>query len=78
MEIGYLRTLNSITGHIKSVVKYLAIVCYQVTEEILTEKEILSGGAWVAQVVQHPTLDLGSGDDPRGVGSSPMSGSVLN
>ena len=32
----------------------------------------------VAQSVEHLTLDFCSGHDPRVVGSSPMSGSVLN
>ena len=34
--------------------------------------------AWVAQSVEHPTLDFGSGLDPRVLGSSPTSGSVLS
>ena len=33
-------------------------------------------GAWVAQSVEHLTLDLGSGHDPKVVGSSPVSGSI--
>ena len=32
---------------------------------------------WVAQSVEWPTLDFGSGHDPRAVGSSPGSGSEL-
>ena len=31
----------------------------------------------MAQSVEHPTLDFGSGHDPRIVGLSPTSGSVL-
>ena len=31
----------------------------------------------MAQSVERPTLDLGSGQDPKVVGSSPKSGSVL-
>ena len=34
-------------------------------------------GAWVAQSVERPTLDFGSGRDPRAVGLSPVLGSVL-
>ena len=34
-------------------------------------------GAWVAQSVECLTLDFSSGHDPRAVGSSPASGSVL-
>ena len=34
-------------------------------------------GAWVAQLVEHPTLDFGLGHDLTAVGSSPTSGSVL-
>ena len=34
-------------------------------------------GTCVAQSVEHLTLDLGAGHDPRVVGSSPVSGSVL-
>ena len=36
-----------------------------------------AGGPWVAQLVEHLTLDFSSGYDPRDVGSSPVSGSVL-
>ena len=35
-------------------------------------------GTWVAQSVGQPTLDFGSGHDPRVMGSSPMSGSTLS
>ena len=35
-------------------------------------------GAWVAQSVEHPTLDFGSGHDLRLVKSSPMLGSALS
>ena len=31
----------------------------------------------MAQLVKRPTLDFGSGHDPRAVGSSPASGSAL-
>ena len=34
-------------------------------------------GAWVAQSVECLTLDFGSGHDPRVLGSSPVSGSLL-
>ena len=45
----------------------------------LVHKEGLSfRGAWAAQSVEHPTLDFSSGHDPRVVGSSPTSGSVLS
>ena len=37
-----------------------------------------SGGTWVAQPVECPTLDFGSGHDPRVVGQSSASGSVLS
>ena len=32
----------------------------------------------MAQLVEHLTLDFGSGHDPRVMGSSPMSGSMLS
>ena len=32
----------------------------------------------MAQLVEHPTLDLGSGQDPRVVGLSPVLGSALS
>ena len=35
-------------------------------------------GAWVAQLVKHPTLNLSSGHDPRDVGLSPTSGSEMS
>ena len=34
-------------------------------------------GAWVAQLVEHPILDLSSGLDLRVVGSSPTLDSML-
>ena len=38
-----------------------------------------SGDTWVAQSVEHRTLDFGSGHDPRVVGSSPhVLGSMLS
>ena len=37
-----------------------------------------SRGAWVAQSVERPTLDFGSGHDPRVAGSGPTSGSALS
>ena len=40
-------------------------------------RRIRCGGAWVAQSVGHLPLDLGSGHDPRVVGSSPVLCSVL-
>ena len=36
-----------------------------------------SGGTWVAQSVEHPTLGFGSGHDLGVVRSSPASGSML-
>jgi len=38
----------------------------------------LCRGAWVAQSVDHLTLDLGSGPDLGVTGSSPKSGSALS
>ena len=38
--------------------------------------ENADGGAWVAQWVEHLTLDFASGHDPRVMGSSPVSGSA--
>ena len=35
-------------------------------------------GTWVAQSITHPTLDFGSGRDPRVVGLGPTLGSVLS
>ena len=41
-------------------------------------KNISFRGAWVAQSVESPTLEFGSGHDPRVVGLSPTSGSALS
>ena len=41
-------------------------------------QKINDGGAWVAQLVEGPTLDLGSGNDPRVMELSPMWGSTLS
>ena len=35
-------------------------------------------GTWVPQLVERPTLDFGSGRDPRVVGLGPVLGSVLS
>ena len=35
-------------------------------------------GAWVAQLVEHPALHVGSGHDPRVMRPSPKSGSMLS
>ena len=40
-------------------------------------KTYMLGCAWVAQSVEHPTLDFRSGHDSKVVGSCPTSGSVL-
>ena len=40
-------------------------------------KKPWAGGAWVAQMVGHLTLDFSSGHDLMVLGSSPMWGSVL-
>ena len=39
---------------------------------------LMARGAWVAQLVEEPTLDFSPGHDPRVVGSNPVSDSVLN
>jgi len=39
--------------------------------------ELALRGAWMAQSVEHPTLDFSSGHDLRVVGLSPVLGSVL-
>ena len=39
---------------------------------------LIPRGAWVAQSINHPTLDFGSGHDLTVVSSSPASGSVLS
>ena len=44
---------------------------------IVSFKRVISQGAKVAQLVEHLALDFGSGHDPRVVGSSPTSGSIL-
>ena len=36
------------------------------------------GGTWMAQLVEHPILGFGTGRDPRVMGLSPKSGTVLN
>ena len=36
------------------------------------------GGIWVAQSVEHVTLDFGSSYDPKVMGSSSMLGSALS
>ena len=40
-------------------------------------KNVKNRGAWVAQLVERPTLDLSSGLDLRVVSPSPTLGSVL-
>ena len=40
------------------------------------EKNMFCRGAWVAQLVDHLTLDFDSGHDPRVVGLSPTLGSM--
>ena len=40
------------------------------------QKGIYHRGSWVAQSVEHVTLDFGSGHDPGVMGSSPVSGSM--
>jgi len=40
-------------------------------------KMVAARGAWVVQLVNHLTLDFGSGHGLRVVGLSPVSGSVL-
>ena len=37
-------------------------------------KNAFHGGAWLAQSVKHPTLDVGSGHDLRVMGPSPCEG----
>ena len=44
----------------------------------LTYLKVEGGSAWLAQSVECPTLDFGSGHDPRVVELSPVLGSVLN
>ena len=44
----------------------------------LISVKVYTGSAWVAQLVEHPTLDFSSGHDLRVVGSSPESGSMLS
>ena len=41
-------------------------------------KTVKFQGAWVAQLVEHLTLDLGSGHDPRVMGSSLELSSMLS
>ena len=43
-----------------------------------TAYNLRTRGAWVAQLVERPTSDFGSGHDPRVVGLSPVSGSALS
>ena len=59
-----------------------AVLCWPMFNKQLwvgarVQKKAPVGGAWVAQSGEHPTLDFGSGHDPRVVGSSPTSGSRL-
>ena len=42
------------------------------------KRECIVWGAWVAQSVEHPTLDFGSVHDPRVLGSSAVLGSKLS
>jgi len=45
-------------------------------ERKVTLKDLRSWGAWVAQLVKHPTLDFSSVHDLRVVRSSPVSSSM--
>ena len=40
--------------------------------------KMLLRGTWVPQLAECPTLEFGSGHDPRVMGLSPASGSVLS
>ena len=46
------------------------------SEHRIKKKE--TWGTWMAQSVEHPTLDFGSGHDLRVLGSSPTSNSMLS
>ena len=45
---------------------------------LLQESIAHSQGAWMVQLVEHPTLGLGSGHDPRVMGLSPVLDSTLS
>ena len=45
---------------------------------MLKLRYITNRGAWVAHSAECPSLDFGSGHDPRVMGLSPMLGSVLS
>ena len=46
--------------------------------EDISIETLKNWGSWVAQSVERPTLDFSSGHDPRVVGLSPRSGSMLS
>ena len=53
-----------------------AVTCKSAGRQKIIEK-ILSWGDWVAQLTEHPTLNLSSGLDLRVVSLGPMLGSTL-
>ena len=50
----------------------------EIFTSLITARNLVEqGGAWVAQLVECPTLDFGSGHDLRVMRSNPMSGCTL-
>ena len=59
----------------------MVLICISLLMSDIEQKlslKMKTQGAWVAQSVEHLTLDFSSGHDPRVVGFSPASGSVLS
>ena len=57
---------------------FLCTTCNNVSSLLIYSKSTFLRGAWVVQWVGRPTLDFGSGRDPRVGGSSPALGSMLS
>ena len=59
-------------GNIREEETFSSTLLSSVTED-LQIKLTKESGVWVAESIEHPTLDLGSGRNRRVVGLSPMS-----
>ena len=56
-------------------------IAYSLKMQVFDNRTLITKyvwGSWVAQLVEHPTLDFGLGHDPMVMGSNPLLGSVLS
>ena len=62
----------------KNLYRLKLLIALVYVEGVTNVIENIRRGAWVAQPVEHLTLDFHSGHGPRVMGSSPTSGSTLS